>query len=137
MLKKNWLVFPVLITIGLGSLLIHNNVYAKPDAKPSWGKNLQVLTFVKSKKELKSWMEMIKQSLGVDCSYCHNTHDFASDAKPPKRIARQMLKMLLQVRSTYFSFPHAKKPTCYTCHQGHKHPENVPSGGWKHPFPMD
>lgn len=132
--NKSWLVFPVLAAIGLCSLLIHDKVYAKQEEKPKFAKNLQVLTFVKSKKELKGWMEMIKTSLGVDCDYCHNTNDFASDAKPPKRIARVMLKMLLQIRSTYFSFPNAKKPTCYTCHQGHKRPTNAPPGGFKHPF---
>lgn len=134
MLKKNWLVFPALVAIGLSSLLIHDRVYAKQAAKPSWGQNLQVLTFVKTKKQLKGWMDMIKQSLGVDCAFCHNTNNFASDAKRPKRIARVMLKMLLQIRSTYFSFPHAEKPTCYTCHGGHKHPMDAPPGGFKHPF---
>ncbi len=137
MLKKNWLVFPVLIAVGVGSLLIHNKVYANQEAKPSWGKNLQVLTFVKTKKELKGWMDMFKQSLGVNCAFCHNTNNFASDAKPQKRIARVMLKMLLQLRSTYFSFPHAKKPTCYTCHQGHERPMNMPPGGFKHPSPIE
>lgn len=133
-MNKNWLVFPILVAIGLGGLVLRDNVYAKEQAKPKFAKNLQVLTFVKSKKQLHSWMEMIKQSLGVNCSFCHNTNDFASDAKPTKRIARVMLKMLLQIRSTYFSFPNAKKPTCYTCHRGHKHPMNAPDEGFKHPF---
>lgn len=136
-MKKNWLVFPLLVALGVGGLVVRSNVYAEQQSKPKFAKNLQVLTFVKSKKELKSWMDMIKQSLGVDCAYCHNVHDFASDAKPTKRIARVMLKMLVQIRSTYFTFPHAKPPTCYTCHQGHKHPMNTPSGGFKHPFPFN
>ncbi len=133
-MNKNWLVFPLLVAIGIGGLVVQNNVYAKEHSGPKFAKNLQVLTFVKSKKQLHSWMHMISQSLGVKCAFCHNTNNFASDAKPTKRIARVMLKMLLQIRSTYFSFPHAKKPTCYTCHQGHRHPRNTPAGGFQHPF---
>ncbi len=120
----------MLVAVGLSSLLIHDNVFAKEQQKPKFAKNLQVLTFLKSKEELKGWMHMIKTSLGVDCDYCHNTDDFASDQKPPKRIARNMIKMLLQVRQDYFSFPNAEQPTCYTCHQGHKKPINEPKGGF-------
>ena len=133
-MKRSWLVFPVLAAIGLCSLLIHDKVYARQEKEPKFARNLQVLTFVKSKKQLKGWMDMIKTSLGVNCDFCHNTNNFASDAKPTKRIARVMLKMLLQIRSTYFAFPNAKKPTCYTCHQGHKHPRNAPPDGFKHAF---
>jgi hypothetical protein len=129
--KRTWIIVTALILIGLVSLFSHNIVFAKQKPEPSFAKNLQVLTFLKSKKELKSWMDMIKQSLGVNCSYCHNTQNFASDAKVPKRRARMMLKMLVQIRQEYFSFPDAKKPTCYTCHQGHKVPVNMPPGGFK------
>ena len=100
-------------------------------SQSAFAKNLQVLKFVKSKQELKGWMHMIKTSLGVDCDYCHNTDDFASDEKPTKRKARMMLRMLVQIRADYFSYPDAKQPTCYTCHQGNKEPTNEPSGGFK------
>lgn len=132
MVKKTWLAVALLILIGSGSLLIHDVVFARTqESEPAFAKNLHVLTFVKSKAELKGWMNMIKTSLGVDCDYCHDTNDFASDAKPPKRIARVMLKMLVQIRKDYFSFPNAQPPTCYTCHQGHKKPVNEPSNGFK------
>ncbi len=131
MVKRTWLAIVVIISIGVGSLLIHNRVYAHPQTQPTFAKNLQVLKFVKSKEELKGWMKMIKTSLGVDCDYCHNTDNFASDEKPAKRKARMMLKMLIQIRQDYFSYPNAKQPTCYTCHQGHKEPVNEPSGGFK------
>ena len=131
MVKRSRLVFAALIAIGLGSLLVHNRVYAHQQTKPTFAKNLQVLTFVKSKEELKSWMRMFKTSLGVDCDYCHNTDNFASDEKPAKRKARMMLKMLLQIRQGYFSYSNAKQPTCYTCHRGQKEPVNEPPGGFK------
>jgi hypothetical protein len=126
------LVISTLIIIGaVGVLLQRNRAYAEAQTQPSFGKNLKVLTFVKSKEELKGWMHMIKTSLGVDCNYCHNTDNFASDEKPAKRKARMMLKMLVQIRSDYFAYPDAKQPTCYTCHQGHKEPTNEPEGGFK------
>ena len=123
-LSKSWLVILLLIGIGACGLSVRKEVYAQQE--PSFAKNLQVLKFVKSKEELKSWMKMIKTSLGVDCDYCHNTDDFASDEKPTKRKARMMLKMLVQIRQDYFAYPDAKEPTCYTCHRGQKEPVNAP-----------
>jgi Photosynthetic reaction centre cytochrome C subunit len=132
MQRKSLLAISTLLAAGMISLLIqHSQVYADPQAQPSFAKNLQVLKFVKSKEELKGWMRMIKTSLGVDCDYCHNTDNFASDEKPTKRKARMMLKMLVQIRSDYFAYPDAKEPTCFTCHQGHKEPTNEPEGGFK------
>ncbi len=130
-MKRTWLVVSALVLIGVGSLFSHDLAFARQNPEPSFAKNLQVLTFLKSKKQLKSWMDMMKKSLGVSCRFCHNTQNYASDAKVAKRRARMMLKMLVQIRHEYFSFPHAKKPTCYTCHRGHKIPENIPPGGFK------
>ncbi len=132
MQRKSLMVISTLIIVGAAGILFQRNrVYAEPQTQASFGKNLKVLTFVKSKDELKGWMRMIKTSLGVDCDFCHNTDNFASDEKPEKRKARMMLKMLVQVRSDYFAYPDAKQPTCYTCHQGHKTPTNEPEGGFK------
>jgi hypothetical protein len=122
----------ILVAVGLsGIILQRDTVFASQQSEPSFAKNLQVLKFVKSKAELKGWMQMIKTSLGVDCDYCHNTDNFASDEKPTKRKARMMLRMLVQIRQDYFSYPDAKLPTCYTCHQGNKEPVNEPPGGFK------
>ena len=139
MRRKSLFTIFVIIAVGAAELLVqHIRVYAAPphqpdllQSQPAFAKNLQVLKFVKSKQELKGWMNMIKASLGVDCDYCHNTDNFASDEKPTKRKARIMLKMLVQIRTDYFSYPDAKQPTCYTCHQGHKEPTNEPQGGFK------
>lgn len=131
MVKKTYLALTIITFLGVSNLIIHNKVIAHPQAQQTFAKNLQVLKFVKSKEELKGWMKMIKTSLGVDCDYCHNTDNFASDEKPTKRKARMMLRMLIQIRQDYFSYPNAKQPTCYTCHQGHKEPVNAPSGGFR------
>lgn len=132
MQRKSLLVISTLIIVGAADVLFqHSRVYADPQSQQSFGKNLQVLKFIKSKEELKGWMRMIKTSLGVDCDFCHNTDNFASDEKPEKRKARMMLKMLVQVRGDYFAYPDAKQPTCFTCHQGHKEPTSEPAGGFK------
>ena len=132
MQRKSLLVISALIVVGAAGLLFqHNRVFADQQPQPSFAKNLQVLKFIKSKDELKGWMRMIKASLGVDCDFCHNTENFASDEKPEKRKARMMLKMLVQIRGDYFAYPDAKQPTCYTCHQGNKEPTNEPQGGFK------
>ncbi|MFZ1082115.1 MAG: c-type cytochrome [Candidatus Kryptoniota bacterium] len=132
MQRKPLLVVLTLIVVGISGILFqHGRVYANQQSQPTFAKNLQVLKFVKSKSELKSWMYMIKTSLGVDCDYCHNTDNFASDEKPTKRKARMMLKMLVQIRADYFAYPDAKQPTCYTCHQGQKEPTIEPPGGFK------
>ena len=130
-MKKAWIVVTALVLTGVVGLSSRDLAFGNQKQEPSFAKNLQVLTFLKSKEELKSWMGMMKQSLGVNCSFCHNTQNYASDVKVPKRRARMMLKMLLQIRQEYFSFPNAKKPTCYTCHRGHKRPLNMPPGGFK------
>jgi hypothetical protein len=56
------------------------------------------------------------QALGVGCAHCHDTRDWASDAKPTKRRARDMMAMVASVNETHF----AGKPVigCATCHRG-------------------
>ena len=130
--RKSLLVISTLIVVGISGIsLRYGRVYAHQQSQPTFAKNLQILNFIKSKEELKDWMHMIKTSLGVDCDYCHNTDNFASDEKPAKRKARMMLKMLVQIRADYFAYPNAKQPTCYTCHQGQKEPTIEPPGDFK------
>ncbi len=132
MLRKPLIVISTILIAAAGGLIFERETAnAAPQAQAPVGKNLQVLKFVKSRDELKGWMRMIKNSLGVDCDYCHNMDNPASDEKPTKRKARMMLKMLVQVRDDYFAYPDAKQPTCYTCHQGNKEPVNEPAGGFK------
>lgn len=69
-------------------------------------------------------MEMgYSNSLGVSCAHCHNTNDFASDSKAPKKIARAMREMVNKINGELL--PSIKditseKPTvnCTTCHRG-------------------
>ncbi len=84
-------------------------------------KSLQVLD-VENKGELKQIMEGISDDLGVKCVFCHNMRDKSSDEKQHKVIAREMLKMVSQLNSDFFTWDNAEKVTCWTCHQGYKEP---------------
>lgn len=69
-------------------------------------------------------MRGFTRALGVECSYCHVGRNFASDDNPKKPIARDMIRMAMDIN--------AKNPvvdakvTCYTCHRGATEPVNAP-----------
>jgi Photosynthetic reaction centre cytochrome C subunit len=69
------------------------------------------------------------KALGVDCTHCHVDTDFASDEKPPKRIAREMAAMHRRINQalgrmrTLDSPPEDRFINCGTCHRGTLHPQ--------------
>lgn len=99
--------------------------------------NLQVLTTV-PESQLFPMMNAIADSLGVRCDYCHTrpapdpgkTWFFAGgwawerDDKPPKRIAREMMRMVLDINTRQFGG--RMVVTCYTCHRGTTTPDRLP-----------
>ena len=79
-------------------------------------------------------MNHIVQALGVTCNTCHAPRgNFASDEKPLKLKARQMLEMTKAINRQFFP-DYKPKPgesvlgrvTCYTCHQGEATPKLPP-----------
>ncbi|MHB8389711.1 MAG: c-type cytochrome [Acidobacteriaceae bacterium] len=103
-----------------------------PWPKPT---NLHVLPKNISHDDLMKVMHGFTGSLGVKCNYCHAPGtqprhlDFASDAKPEKRIARTMIRMTREINKKYLSEvnvaeakPEQKNVTCGTCHRGHDIP---------------
>ena len=99
-----------------------------PFAVPPF-KNLKILPKDIKRADLLATMKLFSQSLGVRCTFCHvgvdgtplSTFDFASDAKPNKAIARDMLRLADRLNSQDLPAigglidPHV---TCYTCHRG-------------------
>ena len=98
--------------------------------------NLKVLPADISDKALSAIMvDEFQDDLGVSCNFCHaenaDTHkpDYASDEKPEKLIARQMMKMTLRLNKKYFSVSRpvigdsVSVVTCNTCHKGNPVPE--------------
>jgi hypothetical protein len=65
------------------------------------------------------------RSLGVSCTHCHVTNDWASDARPAKTAARAMIRMTSQlapqIRALEGISPGASV-TCTTCHRGSVRP---------------
>lgn len=97
-------------------------------------KNLKVLPKNISHEELDKVMDNFKMALGVKCGYCHAPKkdnskklDFASDEKPEKERARDMLRMVAKINKKYFQkeMKDGKRTNvvnCITCHNGKTEP---------------
>lgn len=102
--------------------------------------NLQVLPKDISPKDMQKIMVgEFEDALGVSCGFCHAKKDsteldYASDARPEKKIARQMLRMTLDLNKNYFKIDSPMvgssniSVTCNTCHRGDTFPEQPGSG---------
>ena len=98
-------------------------------------KNLKVLSPTITHDELIATMRGYAAALGTRCEHCHvqtatqprDEFDFASDAKPEKRVARTMMAMTRAVNTDYVSKvnAHGQSVTCLTCHHGHTVPETT------------
>ena len=92
-------------------------------------KNVQVLEF-ESARDLKIYMKSISKDLGVKCSFCHDLDDKSIETEH-KTIAREMIKMQIQLNQDYFShigdslskLNNFSPITCWTCHRGSKKPQ--------------
>jgi hypothetical protein len=86
-------------------------------------KNIQVLKGL-PQSQLVPLMNYVNVSLGVECTFCHvksdGNWDYASDEKPEKATAREMIKMVLNINRT--TFKGANEVACNTCHRGRSHP---------------
>ncbi|HEY2581822.1 MAG TPA: c-type cytochrome [Mucilaginibacter sp.] len=98
--------------------------------------NLKVLPKNISSKDLQKIMvDDFEDGLGVACNFCHAANkttgqlDYASDAKPEKEIAREMMRITIGVNKKYFKIKHpmigseALIVTCNTCHNGVAFPD--------------
>ena len=125
--RKHKVILAMLVVVIGGTAAVP---YPKNDYK-----NLRVLPKDISTKALSRIMiDEFNDGLGVSCGFCHaeekDSHrlDYASDAKPEKEIARQMLKMTLKINKKYFRVTHPLLGdstiviTCMTCHQGRPRP---------------
>jgi hypothetical protein len=106
-----------------------------PRWQPPDPTNLQVLPKDIPKPQLVQMMRGFTQGLGVRCEHCHagegndlSKFDFASDVKPAKLAARQMIVMAREINTKLLAgFPPGRDEatpavTCYTCHRGQTKP---------------
>ena len=85
-------------------------------------------------------MHEFRESLNVDCSYCHGAgRPFEAEANPRKDIARNMILLVRQVNANFPGtgvFPNGTQVvTCYTCHRGNPHPDSVGNRRYDPPKP--
>src|SRR5262245_36965662 len=69
-------------------------------AAAEW-KNVQVLPKTISKDDLKALMKAQSKALGVECDYCHDVPDMASDKNEKKQIARKMMQMQNEINDKW------------------------------------
>ncbi|HEX8119040.1 MAG TPA: photosynthetic reaction center cytochrome c subunit family protein [Pyrinomonadaceae bacterium] len=98
-------------------------------------KNIQVLKGL-PESQLFPEMNFIAASLGVQCGFCHVSQGknaqgqtnwvWESDEKEEKKVARDMMRMVLAVSGGNYGVSRGQD-TCYTCHRGLEHPQNLPA----------
>ena len=86
-------------------------------------KNIQALKGIPADQLIPA-MQFITASLGVDCEFCHVHDKMDSDDKKPKKIARQMMTMMLAIDKN--NFDGRLEVTCYSCHRGASMPVSIP-----------
>ncbi len=108
------------------SLLFLTSLCGAQDAAPKQArpepKNLKVLKG--SGADIVRIMMTYTAGLGVQCSYCHQGRDFASDENPKKEIARNMITMTSDVNGKFTDGN--VHVTCFTCHRGSTEPKMAP-----------
>ena len=122
------------LTIALAAAIAAPDALAQqPGSAGAKRPNLRVLQAL-PEPQLFLLMNMVADSLGVRCDYCHvqATPDFTktpanvggwvwdSDDKPQKRTAREMMQMVIALNAG--SFKGESRITCYTCHRGSTQP---------------
>ncbi len=92
-------------------------------------KNIKVLTGM-PQSQLIPVMNFFAASMGRRCNYCHVNNqgqwDYASDAKPEKTSAREMIKMVTDINKTTERLK-LDPVSCYTCHRGRTSPQSIPA----------
>ena len=108
--------------------------------QPPRYKNLKVLPKNTNKEQLDSVMKHFTVALGVKCNFCHvrledeqKSWDFASDDNHHKKVAREMMKMTININRKFFNVKDPKnldahlEVTCFTCHNGKPAPVSIPA----------
>jgi len=95
-------------------------------------KNLQVLPKNMPKEQVKQTMKQLSKDLGVECDFCHDVPDMAADTNKMKTVARQMMRMQMDINDKWMKGigkegDKKKVVTCGTCHRGKEEPP--PFGG--------
>jgi len=140
--KKTWIIGMVLVMFIAGaSFAFREAPTPAPPPEQKGPQNLKVLPKNIDHMALIKIMHDFCDALNFKCNNCHapaasptkpGDLDFASDAKPEKETARNMMRMVMRINKKFFkvkggfadNFVNAKyEITCYTCHHGDEHPD--------------
>lgn len=127
------------IGVCLVALISINAIKSDYEPDDPWAgyepQNLQVLPPDTDPYVLGAMMDALNDALGVKCSHCHTKTDdgldFISDENPKKDVARDMIKMTMEISHKYFKDTEidGKKMqlSCMTCHNGEAIPVMRPA----------
>src|SRR5689334_14838630 len=124
-MRRYWSVLSTVIA----AVVVAANAEAQPAPAGAQRPGLRVLQAL-PEAQLFPLMNLISDSLGVRCDYCHvqEAPDFTRtpsnvggwvwdrDDKPQKRTAREMMRMVVELNAGRFKGQ--SRVTCYTCHRG-------------------
>lgn len=108
-------------------------------------KNLQVLPKDMPRQQVTALMRNMTMALGVRCDHCHTAApgaaaegggrggpplDYALDDKETKKVAREMIKMVMDINQKYLplmgrTVSEVSRVTCETCHHGLAKPQTL------------
>ena len=116
-------VFARLVITGLIAIVIPSLIISLP------GYSQSVERLKKDDEEMRRTMVVISRQLGVNCTTCHNTKNFASAEKVEFKVAKEHMR-LTQVLIDNGMNGKDKRPMadCYMCHRGQLKPN------YKEPF---
>lgn len=128
MQKKRSLPFSIfLASSAIFSVVLGTHAQNPPPAEGKTAaqefKNIKILKDAPAD-QLVPAMQFISASLGVECEYCHVERAFDKDDKKPKKTARSMMEMMMNINKE--NFEGHREVNCYSCHRGAANPVSVP-----------
>jgi len=125
--KRSLLSFIFFLAIAAFSAVLGTRAQNPPSTEKKTAaqefKNIRILKDVPADQLIPS-MQFISASLGVECEYCHVERAFDKDDKKPKKTARSMMEMMMNINKE--NFEGHREVTCYSCHRGAVNPVAVP-----------
>ena len=92
-------------------------------------RNVKILKNVPARQFLEIMNDGFGHGLGVGCGFCHVSGQFASDEKPNKNSARDMLGMVNRINADLRGMTNLPDPNprvgCITCHRSTQKPELI------------
>lgn len=134
---------PRLFAVAVATLVLPAALLAQGRGGGQPPKNLQVLPKDMPRQQVTQVMRQFALALGVRCEHCHAEDpaaqpggrggpplDYALDDKETKKVAREMLKMVMDINQKYLpstgrTFDEYNRVSCETCHHGLARPQTL------------